>query len=107
MELDTVPAHLLVLGGGYVGLEFAQMFRRFGSDVTVVNRGPQLLTREDADVAEEVAKILREDGIDVVLNASPTRVERASDGGVQLFLKTTDGERMVTGSHVLVATGRT
>ena len=67
MELDEVPEHLLVLGGGYVGLEFAQMFRRFGSEVTIVQRGEQLLAREDEDVAEAVAEILREDGIEVLL----------------------------------------
>src|SRR5215212_427734 len=67
MELDEVPEHLLVLGGGYVGLEFAQMFRRFGSEVTIVQRGPQLLAREDADVAEAVAEIMRDEGIEVLL----------------------------------------
>ena len=67
MELDEVPEHLLVLGGGYVGLEFGQMFRRFGSQVTIVQRGPQLLAREDADVADAVAAILREDGVEVLL----------------------------------------
>src|SRR5207244_6876994 len=63
MELDEVPRHLLVLGGGYVGLEFGQMFRRFGSDVSVVQRGARLLAREDADVADAVADIMRQDGI--------------------------------------------
>ena len=67
MELDEVPEHLLVLGGGYVGLEFAQMFRRFGSEITIMQRGEQLLAREDEDVAEAVAEILREDGIEVLL----------------------------------------
>ena len=74
MELDTVPEHLLVLGGGYVGLEFGQMFRRFGSRVTIVQSGGQLLGREDADVAEAVAGILQQDGIEVLLNAKATRV---------------------------------
>ena len=74
MELDAVPEHLIVLGGGYVGLEFGQMFRRFGARVTIIQRGARLLSREDADVADEVAKILREDGIDVLLESSPTRV---------------------------------
>ena len=69
MELDRVPEHLLVLGGGYIGVEFSQMFRRFGSQVTVIQAGPQLLREEDEDVAAEVLKILREDGIDVLLNA--------------------------------------
>ena len=76
MELDEVPEHLLVLGGGYVGLEFAQMFRRFGSEVTIVQRGGQLMGREDADVAEAVAEILREDGIEVLLEAQSKRRAR-------------------------------
>ena len=74
MELDAVPEHLLVLGGGYVGLEFGQMFRRFGSQVTVVQRGPRLLAREDADVADAVANILREDGLSILLQTDAARV---------------------------------
>ncbi len=106
MELDSVPEHLLVMGGGYIGLEFGQMFRRFGSEVTVIHRGDHLLAREDPDVADEVAKILREDGITVLLNAEASRIEQAS-GGIQLTVRTTSGEQTLTGSHVLVATGRT
>ena len=75
MELDQVPEHLLVLGGGYVGLEFGQMFRRFGSRVTIVQRGRQLLPLEDADVAEAVLGILREDGVEVLLEAEAVRAE--------------------------------
>ncbi|HEU5011235.1 MAG TPA: mercuric reductase, partial [Roseiflexaceae bacterium] len=105
MELDVVPEHLLVLGGGYVGLEFGQMFRRFGSNVTIVQRGTQLLAREDQDIAEEVAKILREDGIEVLLETAATRVEQ-SDGAIKLVVKTPDGERTLTGSHLLTAAGR-
>jgi pyruvate/2-oxoglutarate dehydrogenase complex dihydrolipoamide dehydrogenase (E3) component len=71
MELDEVPEHLLVLGGGYIGLEFGQMFRRFGSQVTIIQRGERLLGREDADVADQVAKILREDGVEVLLETNP------------------------------------
>jgi pyruvate/2-oxoglutarate dehydrogenase complex dihydrolipoamide dehydrogenase (E3) component len=107
MELDTVPEHLLVLGGGYVGLEFGQMFRRFGSQVTIVQRGRQLLPREDMDVAEEVAKILREDGIDVLLQTSARRVARTPDGHIQLTVSDQQGERVLTGSHLLAAAGRT
>lgn len=107
MELDAVPEHLLVLGGGYIGLEFGQMFRRFGSAVTVVQRGPRLLAREDADVADAVADILREDGIEVLLGSSAKRVERAADGTIALTVATPDGERSVHGSHLLVAAGRT
>jgi len=107
MELDTVPEHLLVQGGGYVGLEFGQMFRRFGSQVTIVQRGHQLLSREDTDVAEEVAKILREDGIEVLLQTSAQRVAQTSDGHIQLTVHTQQGERVLTGSHLLAAAGRT
>jgi pyruvate/2-oxoglutarate dehydrogenase complex dihydrolipoamide dehydrogenase (E3) component len=105
MELDVVPPHLLVIGGGYVGLEFAQMFRRFGSQVTVIQRGGQLLVREDRDVAEAVAQILAEDGIEILLNSSPTEAT-PTDNGVTLHVKTPDGERDITGSHVLAAAGR-
>ncbi len=106
MELDSVPEHLLVLGGGYVGLEFGQMFRRFGSRVTIVQRGGQLLAREDSDVAEAVAGILREDGIEVLLHTSAARVEKGSDGKILLTVKTAEGERTLRGSHLLSAAGR-
>ncbi len=106
MELDSVPEHLLVMGGGYVGLEFGQMFRRFGSRVTIVQRGAQLLNREDADVAEEVAKILREDGIDVLLQTAAVRVQQSAEGAIQLTVRTQEGERVLTGSHLLLAAGR-
>lgn len=105
MELDEVPEHLLVLGGGYVGLEFAQMFRRFGSEVTIVQRGKQLLAREDEDVADAVADILREDGVEVMLETGAQRAEQSS-GKVRLTVRTQDGERELEGSHLLVAIGR-
>lgn len=107
MELDTVPEHLLVVGGGYIGLEFGQMFRRFGSQVTVVHHGKQVLSREDQDVAEEVANILREDGIELLLRSKPTRAERATDGRIQLTVETPNGTRTLIGSHLLLAAGRT
>src|SRR5262249_4732603 len=75
MELDEMPRHLLILGGGYIGLEFGQMFRRFGSQVSVVQRRPKLLAQEDDDVADAVAAILREDGLSIYLNAQAQRVE--------------------------------
>jgi pyruvate/2-oxoglutarate dehydrogenase complex dihydrolipoamide dehydrogenase (E3) component len=105
MELSALPEHLLVLGGGYVGLEFGQMFRRFGSAVTVVQRGKQLLAREDADVAGEVHKVLQEDGIEVLLETEAARVE-AAGRGVVLHLCGPAGERALAGSHLLVAAGR-
>ena len=107
MELGTLPEHLVVVGGGYIGVEFSQMFRRFGSQVTIVQMGKQLLMREDPDVAEEVTKILQEDGIEVLLEANTRKVEPARDGRIQLTLSTpTEGERILAGSHLLVATGR-
>src|SRR5262249_23701159 len=106
MELSAVPEHLLILGGGYIGLEFGQMFRRFGSAVTVVQRGKQLLEREDPDVAEEVHKLLQEDGIEVLLQSEATRVQAAA-GGIVLHLRGPAGDRTVAGSHLLVAVGRT
>jgi pyruvate/2-oxoglutarate dehydrogenase complex dihydrolipoamide dehydrogenase (E3) component len=105
MELEQVPEHLLVLGGGYIGLEFAQMFRRFGSRVTVVQRGRQLLPLEDEDVAGAVLELLREDGIEVLLE-SAARCAEARDGGVRLVVGTAGGERALEGSHVLLAAGR-
>ena len=106
MELDSVPDHLLVIGGGYIGLEFGQMFRRFGSQVTIIQRGPMLLAREDADVAHEVANIMREDGIEVLLETKPTRVERSADGVIHLTVQTAGKERVLSGSHLLLAAGR-
>jgi pyruvate/2-oxoglutarate dehydrogenase complex dihydrolipoamide dehydrogenase (E3) component len=105
MELDAAPSHLLVIGGGYVGLEFAQMFRRFGSQVTIIQRGRQLLGREDSDVAEAVAQILAKDGIEILLNSAPTSATSEAES-VTLHVKTPDGERDLTGSHVLAAAGR-
>ncbi len=106
MELDSVPEHLVVLGGGYVGLEFGQMFRRFGSRVTVIQSREQLLSREDADVAGEVTSILKQDGVEVLLN---TKVERVQKDAAQIRLNVRSGPetRAVQCSHLLVATGRT
>ena len=106
MELGELPEHLLVLGGSYVGLEFAQMFRRFGSEVTVVQRGGQLMGREDADVAEAVAEILREDGIEVLLGTQTRRAAQDEDGKILLTVVSSDGERTLQGTHLLVAAGR-
>ena len=107
MELDTVPEHLLILGGGYVALEFAQMFRRFGAAVTIVQRATYLLPNEDEDVSEELAKIMREDGVEVLLEGNAVRTERDASGGVRLMVRTPDREHTLRGSHLLVAVGRT
>ncbi len=106
LESTQFPDHLIIMGGGYVGVEFGQMFRRFGSKVTLIQRGKQLLNREDADVAEEVAGIMKEDGIDVQLNSTVKSVEIQPDGKIKLILQNGSGKGIVTGSHLLVAVGR-
>lgn len=105
MELAEVPEHLLVVGGGYVGLEFGQMFRRFGSAVTVVQRSEQLLTREDPDVAEAVREILEEEGIEVLLESEAESVEPV-DGSIRVTVQGPEGERRLEASHLLLAAGR-
>jgi pyruvate/2-oxoglutarate dehydrogenase complex dihydrolipoamide dehydrogenase (E3) component len=107
MELDAVPEHMLVLGGGYVGLEFGQMFRRFGSQVTIVQRGAHLLAREDADVADTVADILRQDGLTILCQTDAVRVEPVAGGNIRLVVRSAAGEQTLDGSHLLVAVGRT
>ena len=106
MELDAVPAHLMILGGGYIGVEFAQMFRRFGAQVSIVHAGAHLLDHEDADIAEEVQKIFAEDGITLHLDARATRAAQTADG-IALTLSKGSGEETIRGSHLLVAVGRT
>ena len=107
MELDEVPEHLVVLGGSYVGLEFGQMFRRFGSKVTIIERGPRLISREDADVSDAVAEIMRQDGVELIFEAQPLRAERGSRAGeFRLVVQTLGGEQTLTGSHLLAAAGR-
>jgi len=105
MHLDRLPEHLIVVGGSYVGLEFAQMYRRFGSRVTVVEKGPRLLQREDEDVSEEIRKILDEEGVALAMNAECLALE--SQGvGVAVRVNCSDGAPRIEGSHVLLATGR-
>jgi pyruvate/2-oxoglutarate dehydrogenase complex dihydrolipoamide dehydrogenase (E3) component len=104
MELTSLPEHLIVLGGGYIGLEFAQMFRRFGARVTIINRDARLIQREDPDVSAEVEKILREDGIEVLNSANVAQLEKGEKGGVKVTLAA--GTPGVHGSHLLLALGR-
>jgi pyruvate/2-oxoglutarate dehydrogenase complex dihydrolipoamide dehydrogenase (E3) component len=106
LELDRLPAHLIVLGGGYVSLEFAQAYRRFGSRVTVIEHGPQLAGREDPDVADAILQVFRTDGIDVWLSAETLRVQGRSGERVSLFVRTPQGEQTIAGSDLLVAVGR-
>jgi pyruvate/2-oxoglutarate dehydrogenase complex dihydrolipoamide dehydrogenase (E3) component len=105
MELDAVPEHLLILGGGYIGVEFGQLFRRFGSRVTIVQLRGQLLAGEDPDVAEGVARIFQQDGIEVLLNAKVIRVRQA-DGSIRVEVEQQGNSKTLAGSHLLVATGR-
>jgi len=103
LELTTLPKHLLILGGGFIGLEFAQAMRRFGANVTIIERNPTLVHREDPDVVELVQQLFHDEGIDIVTNASVARVEGTSSKSVIVHLS--DGARL-EGSHILVATGR-
>lgn len=105
MELQEVPEHLVVLGGGYIGLEFSQMFRRFGSRITVIHRGTQLLAREDADVAEGLQRALEAEGVEFRMNSDPTKVERQQDRIIVTFA-TGQKTETITGTHLLAATGR-
>jgi pyruvate/2-oxoglutarate dehydrogenase complex dihydrolipoamide dehydrogenase (E3) component len=103
LELTTLPKHLLILGGGFIGLEFAQAMRRFGANVTIIERNPTLVHREDPDVVELVQQLFKDEGIDIVTNANVTHVEGTSGKSVIVHLR--DGARL-EGSHILVATGR-
>ncbi len=106
LEIDYLPAHLIVLGGGYTGIELAQAFRRFGSRVTIVEPGRQLMGREDADVADEMQRVLSGEGIDILLNVQPANVRGLSGDAVTLTVRTDKGEQMIEGSDLLVAVGR-
>jgi len=105
MRLASVPEHLLILGGGYIGLEFGQMFRRFGSRVTILHRGPQIVQREDSEISAELQKALEAEGIQFILNARTSRAE-GKPNAVTLFYAGSAGASSVSGSHLLIATGR-
>ena len=105
LELDYLPEHLVVLGGGYVGLEFAQAYRRFGSRVTVIEHGKQLMAREDPDVSSALQRILTDEGIDFLVGPEITRVEGRSGKEVTVVVRTRAGEQRIEGSDILVAAG--
>jgi len=106
MEIDQIPEHLLIIGGGYVGLEFGQMFHRFGSKVTIIQRNQQLLPLEDPDVTDEITEILKQEGLQILLKASTTKVDAPVKERIVLSVKVDEKEQAIEGSHLLVATGR-
>jgi len=106
LELDYLPPHLIVIGGGYAGLEFAQAYRRFGSNVTIIESGPQLMAREDIDVSQEMRRILSDEGIQVLVEAQLLQVRGRSGEKVSLIVRTASGEQTIDGSDILVAVGR-
>ena len=106
LELDYLPSYLIVLGGGYVGLELAQAYRRFGSEVTVVEHGPQLMNREDPDVVSEMQQILSDEGVGILLSATTLNVQGRSGEEVSIAVRTASGDQQIKGSDILVAAGR-
>ena len=107
LELDKVPEHLLVIGGGYVGVEFSQAMRRFGSNVSVIARGNRLMTKEDEDVCDALRTLFEDEGIDILLQAEIKRVSGKSGNSVSIVVEQNGIEKTLEGSHVLVAVGRT
>jgi pyruvate/2-oxoglutarate dehydrogenase complex dihydrolipoamide dehydrogenase (E3) component len=105
MDVDFAPPHLLIVGGSYIGLEFAQMYRRFGSQVTIVEKGPRLIAREDQDVSQAVQEILQQEGVEVRLDAECITARKSGEG-IALGLDCAKGDRSVVGSHLLLAVGR-
>jgi pyruvate/2-oxoglutarate dehydrogenase complex dihydrolipoamide dehydrogenase (E3) component len=106
LELDRLPRHLIVLGGGYVGLELSQAFRRFGSDVTVIEHGAQLAKQEDPDIAAALKDLFVDEGIEVLLDSKVRRVEGHSGDRVRVYVNEARGDRAIEGTDLLVATGR-
>jgi pyruvate/2-oxoglutarate dehydrogenase complex dihydrolipoamide dehydrogenase (E3) component len=106
LELDQVPGHLIVIGGGYVGLELAQAMRRFGSNVTLIDHNDRLLHREDDDVSKALGDLFRDESIDAVLNATVRRISGKSGDSVTVVVEESGREKILAGTHLLIATGR-
>jgi pyruvate/2-oxoglutarate dehydrogenase complex dihydrolipoamide dehydrogenase (E3) component len=107
MEIETLPEHLVILGGGYIGVEFAQMFRRFGSQVTLIEAGEQILQQEDRDVADDIANVLRGEDVRILLNTKAERVTTAPDGNIELYVSAVNANQTLRCTHLLMAVGRT
>jgi pyruvate/2-oxoglutarate dehydrogenase complex dihydrolipoamide dehydrogenase (E3) component len=105
MDIDFLPSHLIILGGSYVGLEFGQVYRRFGSEVTVIEFGPRLISREDQDISRAVAGFLKEEGIDIRLDSKMIGVERQGNS-IVAKVESSGKVSQIAGTHLLVATGR-
>ncbi len=105
LQLQELPSHLIVLGGGYVGLEFGQMFRRFGSEVTIIQSGPRVLPKEDDDIIDELTEALQSEGLRIIVNAKAKKAAQSATG-IAITFDSPDGPQTISGSHLLVATGR-
>lgn len=105
MDIKSLPEHLMILGGGYIGLEFAHMFRRFGSKVTIIQKNSRLAPREDEDISEEIRKIFMEDGINVLLKADANGVAKSNRGTISVSIKSGSADHEIKGSHLLIAAG--
>ncbi len=106
LQLEKLPGHLIIIGGSYVGLEFGQMFSRFGSKVTIVEKGPKIIGHEDDEISEQILGFLKEEGIEFHLNSTCVKGENNDDGSVTVRLECEEGEPEIKGSHVLLAVGR-
>ncbi|MTI19841.1 mercuric reductase [Fulvivirga sp. RKSG066] len=105
LNLEQLPEHLLIIGGGYIGIEFAQIYRRFGAQVTVIQHGPQIMSQEDEDFSDAIKEFLEDEGIEILCDTSATAVSKAN-GKVQLTVENNGKEKVISGSHLLIAAGR-
>jgi dihydrolipoamide dehydrogenase len=106
LDLKELPESMIIIGGNYIGLEYGQMFSRFGTKITVLEKGKTIMSREDADVSETVSQFLTEEGIDIICSAETSKVEQTADGKITLTIKKDDQTKQITASHLLIAVGR-